>query len=142
MSYLPANTPLSDAPLVPGVTVLGELGRGANAVTYRVRRDGQDWAMKVYARQAGGGRPALLVLRREAALLTWVDHPGLLRRRVQERARYRVAAVAIRADCHPEVDESGLPTRLDHDVGWLHVSVYQPDPVHRGQCLRHRPAHP
>ena len=79
MSYVSASTASSDAPRVPGVTVLDELGRGANAVTYRVRRDGRDWAMKVYARAPGGGRPALLVLRREAALLTWVDHPGLPR---------------------------------------------------------------
>jgi len=64
-------------PPVPGVTVLGELGRGANAVTYRVRRDGRDWAMKVYAGRAGAGRAALLALRREAAQLTWVNHPGL-----------------------------------------------------------------
>lgn len=77
MTYASGNAVSSDAPLVPGVTVLGELGRGANAVTYRVRRDGRDWAMKVYARQADGGRAALLSLRREAALLTWVDHPGL-----------------------------------------------------------------
>ncbi|RSM61648.1 hypothetical protein DMB66_24340 [Actinoplanes sp. ATCC 53533] len=79
MTYVAANSTPSGAPRVPGVTVLDELGRGANAVTYRVRRDGRDWAMKVYARTPGGGRPALLVLRREAALLTWVDHPGLPR---------------------------------------------------------------
>ncbi|RSM64533.1 hypothetical protein DMB66_19610 [Actinoplanes sp. ATCC 53533] len=64
-------------PRVQGVTVLGELGRGANAVTYRVRRDGTDWAMKVYAGRAGAGRAALLTLRREAAQLAWVGHPGL-----------------------------------------------------------------
>jgi len=79
VTYVAASSTPSGAPRVPGVTVLDELGRGANAVTYRVRRDGRDWAMKVYARTPGGGRPALLVLRREAALLTWVDHPGLPR---------------------------------------------------------------
>ena len=68
---------VSDAPRVPGVTVQEELGRGANAVTYRVRRHERDWAMKVYGRQAGDARPALLGLRREAALLTWVGHSGL-----------------------------------------------------------------
>jgi len=79
VTYVAARSAPSGAPRVPGVTVLDELGRGANAVTYRVLRDGRDWAMKVYARTPGGGRPALLVLRREAALLTWVDHPGLPR---------------------------------------------------------------
>ncbi|WP_030435667.1 diguanylate cyclase [Actinoplanes subtropicus] len=69
---------VADPPAVPGVEVLGVLGRGASAVTYRVRRDGRDWAMKVYA-DAGAGRSGLLALRREAALLTWVDHAGLTR---------------------------------------------------------------
>ena len=62
---------------MPGVAVLAELGRGAHAVTYRVRRDDRDWAMKVYGAQPDAGRAALLALRREAALLMWVDHSGL-----------------------------------------------------------------
>jgi hypothetical protein len=64
---------------LPGVAIVSELGRGASAVTYRVLRDGRDYAMKVYAGPAGAGREALLALRREATLLTWVDHPALTR---------------------------------------------------------------
>ncbi|HEV7960967.1 MAG TPA: diguanylate cyclase [Actinoplanes sp.] len=71
-------TATADAPRAPGVTVIDELGRGANAVTYRIRRAGRDWAMKAYAAEPDGGRAALLALRREAALLMWVDHPGLI----------------------------------------------------------------
>ena len=67
----------SGVPEVPGIAVLAELGRGAHAVTYRARRDDHDWAMKVYAAQPDTGRAALLALRREAALLMWVGHPGL-----------------------------------------------------------------
>ncbi|RSM40104.1 hypothetical protein DMB66_57560 [Actinoplanes sp. ATCC 53533] len=61
----------------PGVTVLGELGRGARTVVYRVTRDGHDRAMKVFP---GGSDPAAMQdLRREAALLAWTDHPALPR---------------------------------------------------------------
>jgi diguanylate cyclase (GGDEF)-like protein len=58
----------------PGVTVLGELGRGTQTVVYRVSRDGRDWAMKVFL---GSDSAALPALRREASLLAWTNHPGL-----------------------------------------------------------------
>jgi diguanylate cyclase (GGDEF)-like protein len=57
-----------------GVTVLAELGRGAQTVVYRVSRDGRDWAMKVFP-----DGTALPALRREASLLAWTNHPGLPR---------------------------------------------------------------
>ncbi|WP_030443038.1 diguanylate cyclase [Actinoplanes subtropicus] len=60
-----------------GVTILAELGRGAQTVVYRVRRDGRDWAMKVFP--AGAGDAATPALRREASLLAWTNHPGLPR---------------------------------------------------------------
>ena len=60
----------------PGVTVLAELGRGAQTVVYRVSRDGRDWAMKVFL---GSDAAALPALRREASLLAWTNHPGLPR---------------------------------------------------------------
>jgi len=59
------------------VTVVGELGRGAHGVVYRVRRGGQDWAMKVFTDPVDAHGAALVALRREAALLAWVGHPGL-----------------------------------------------------------------
>jgi diguanylate cyclase (GGDEF)-like protein len=46
------------------VTVLAELGRGAQTVVYRVRRDGRDWAMKAFL---GSDAAAGAGLRREAA---------------------------------------------------------------------------
>jgi eukaryotic-like serine/threonine-protein kinase len=56
----------------PGVTVVGELGRGAQTVVHRVRRDGREWAMKIFPDVRGDD-----ALRREAALLAWINHPGL-----------------------------------------------------------------
>jgi diguanylate cyclase (GGDEF)-like protein len=63
--------------LPAGVTVVGELGRGAHGVVYHVRRGGRDWAMKVFSDPVGADDAALMALRREAALLAWVGHPGL-----------------------------------------------------------------
>ena len=78
---------------LPGFEVLAELGGGAGSTVYRVRRvgvqDDEEYALKLLHRPldpaapaAGGGRSggdALAALRREAALLTAVDHPGLPR---------------------------------------------------------------
>jgi signal transduction histidine kinase/CheY-like chemotaxis protein len=59
--------------------MLAELGRGGRTIVYRVRRDGRDWAMKVFP---GGGDAEFAALRREAAVIAWIDHPVLPR--VQE----------------------------------------------------------
>ena len=68
-----------DAPAVlPGMHVIGELGRGAQSVVYRVRRDGSDFAAKVLLSRAGSpDATASALFRREAALLAWVNHRGL-----------------------------------------------------------------
>jgi signal transduction histidine kinase len=63
----------------PDGTTLGELGRGGRTIVYRVRRHGSDWAMKVFP---GGGDDEFAALRREAAVIAWIDHPVLPR--VQE----------------------------------------------------------
>lgn len=61
-----------------GLEVVGELGRGAYAAVYRVRRDGVDYALKALHHQPDdvAGR-SLLEFRREAALLALLDHPGV-----------------------------------------------------------------
>jgi diguanylate cyclase (GGDEF)-like protein len=61
-----------------GLEVVGELGCGAHAAVYRVRRDGVDYALKALHRQADdpAGR-SLSAFRREAALLARLDHPGV-----------------------------------------------------------------
>nr|WP_176985321.1 diguanylate cyclase [Asanoa ishikariensis] len=77
--------------LSPDVEVLGELGRGGNAVVYRVRRKGAIMALKLLHpgradeinTQAGmvttPPTQELTILRREAALMAAVGHPGLPR---------------------------------------------------------------
>jgi serine/threonine protein kinase len=61
---------------------LGELGRGAHTVVYKVRRtrDGAEYALKLLESSgpAGDGRSAA-GFRREAALLACLDHPALAR---------------------------------------------------------------
>jgi serine/threonine protein kinase len=61
---------------------LGELGRGAHTVVYKVRRtqDGAEYALKLLETSgpAGDGRSAA-GFRREAALLACLDHPALAR---------------------------------------------------------------
>jgi eukaryotic-like serine/threonine-protein kinase len=67
-----------------GYAVLAEIGRGAAASVYRVRRDGDDreYALKVLdlgAAGAGSRVAALAAFRRQAALLASLRHPGLIR---------------------------------------------------------------
>jgi eukaryotic-like serine/threonine-protein kinase len=62
---------------VPGFTLIGELGRGAGTVVYRVTRDGADWAMKVRLASGGATELDLAAFRREAALLALANHPSL-----------------------------------------------------------------
>jgi diguanylate cyclase (GGDEF)-like protein len=69
----------TDAPAVGGVTVLGELGRGAQSVVYRVRRGAADFAMKVLHSSLDGDPQAVAAFRREAALLALAGHSGLAR---------------------------------------------------------------
>ncbi|WP_269329913.1 diguanylate cyclase [Kineosporia babensis] len=74
---------------VPGFVNLGELGSGAGSTVFRVRRagveDGHEYALKWLDKpfEATTGEheipPSMVELRREAAMLTAVDHPGLPR---------------------------------------------------------------
>ncbi|HEU5107048.1 MAG TPA: serine/threonine-protein kinase, partial [Micromonosporaceae bacterium] len=66
-------------PVVEGVSVLGELGRGAQSVVYRVSRGGAEFAMKVLRSAHGGDDRAVTAFRREAALLALAGHDGLAR---------------------------------------------------------------
>jgi diguanylate cyclase (GGDEF)-like protein len=60
------------------IEVLGALGQGSQAVVYRVRRDGHEYALKVL-RAASVDEAALRAFHREAALLACVDHSGIPR---------------------------------------------------------------
>jgi diguanylate cyclase (GGDEF)-like protein len=61
----------------PDLEVISQLGRGAQTVVYRVRRHGDEYALKVLPSADAG--LALAALRREAALLGCVGHPLLPR---------------------------------------------------------------
>ncbi|MFB9319248.1 diguanylate cyclase [Cryptosporangium minutisporangium] len=72
-------------PEVPGLVLLGELGRGNDTVVYRARRENSggpatpDYAVKVLGIAASVGAHARQRFRREAAVLACVDHPGVVR---------------------------------------------------------------
>ena len=76
-SVVPAQDSPAAPGSVPGVRLAGELGRGAYTVVYRAERAGRYYALKVL-RGPGSPRETVL-LRREAALLASLDHPGLTR---------------------------------------------------------------
>ena len=73
---LPSD-PRPSVPSVLGFTMIGELGRGAGTVVYRVRRDGADWAMKVRLASGVVNQRELTAFRREAALLALANHAAL-----------------------------------------------------------------
>ncbi|MEV4636771.1 diguanylate cyclase [Actinoplanes sp. NPDC049548] len=56
-----------------------ELGRGAQTSVFRARRGADRYAVKVLRGAAADAPDAVLDLRREAALLASLDHPGILR---------------------------------------------------------------
>src|SRR4051794_40873852 len=64
-------------PLEDDVTVIDTLGRGAQTVVYRIRRDGIDYAMKVPERPTGDEDRVAAEFYREAALLARVGAPGV-----------------------------------------------------------------
>ncbi|MET0418569.1 MAG: AAA family ATPase, partial [Actinoplanes sp.] len=74
-----AGTAREAQPGPAGLEVLGEIGRGSQAVVYRVRRGGELYALKVLRAMADHDEAAAVALRREVALLATVDHPGLAR---------------------------------------------------------------
>jgi diguanylate cyclase (GGDEF)-like protein len=80
--------PAADGWHSAGFEVLGAVGRGSHSVVYRVRRhaDGAEYALKLFSSGAappgsdpGADGSAGLALRREAALLATVNHPGVAR---------------------------------------------------------------
>jgi diguanylate cyclase (GGDEF)-like protein len=64
---------------VAGLHVLGEIGRGAQAVVYRVRRGDSVYAMKVLHVTGMADEEYAQAFRREAALLASINDPGLAR---------------------------------------------------------------
>src|SRR5439155_17266922 len=63
----------------PGLEIAEELGRGAQTVVYRARRQGVDYALKMLRQSVYADDAAWVAFRREAATLTSVAHPGLTR---------------------------------------------------------------
>lgn len=63
---------------IPGLTIHEELGHGTQAVVFRARRYGVDYALKVLRASVFSEASALTSFRREAALLACVDHPGVV----------------------------------------------------------------
>jgi len=68
-------------PRLPGLVLIGELGRGSDTVVYRARREdtGLEYAVKILGLAASVGEEARHRFRREAAVLACVDHPGVVR---------------------------------------------------------------
>lgn len=62
-----------------GFDVLAEIGRGAQAVVYRVTRGPHEFALKVLRPDGPDDSSRVVAFCREAALLACVDHPGLAR---------------------------------------------------------------
>jgi eukaryotic-like serine/threonine-protein kinase len=62
-----------------GLEVLGELGQGDQAVVYRARRQGTEYAVKVLRRDATRHPDVVRDFHRQAALLACADDPGLPR---------------------------------------------------------------
>jgi hypothetical protein len=62
-----------------GLEVLGELGRGDQAVVHHARRGGADYAVKVMRSDGGRHADAVRDFHRQAALLARTDDPGLPR---------------------------------------------------------------
>ena len=64
---------------LPGMTILNEIGRGAYSVVYRCERNGVHYAVKVPHDAVEINREASIALRKEAAALATLNHPGLLK---------------------------------------------------------------
>jgi diguanylate cyclase (GGDEF)-like protein len=64
---------------VAGVEVVAEVGRGAHAVVFRVRRGARPYALKVFRSTWRDDDVRGAAFRREAALLAGVNHPGVVR---------------------------------------------------------------
>ena len=64
---------------VAGLELLGEIGRGAQAVVHRVRRGGVEYALKLLRHDTRPHPEQAREFRRQAALLACIQNPGLPR---------------------------------------------------------------
>ncbi|MBT0771709.1 diguanylate cyclase [Kineosporia sp. J2-2] len=126
---------------LPGFEVLGQLGGGAGSTVYRVRRAGVDdegeYALKLLDRAEG-----LTALRREAALLTAVDHPGLPRVHevgVAERRPYLVMDLVRGTSLAEVLGRGALPPER---VVALALDVIEPLAAVHARGLVHRDLKP
>ncbi|SHN42717.1 diguanylate cyclase [Cryptosporangium aurantiacum] len=133
-------------PRVPGLVLLGEIGRGNDTVVYRARREstggppGPDYAVKVLGVAASVGEPARHRFRREAAVLACVDHPGVVRVHavgevdgrpylVMELVEGRSLAETLHAGALSQADTAALGAAVAdalsaaHRVGLVHRDV-------------------
>src|SRR5688572_32245188 len=62
-----------------GLRLEAELGRGADTTVYRAGRGGERYALKRSRDDVGNSTSMVTAMRREAALLACVEHPGVLR---------------------------------------------------------------
>nr|WP_269328056.1 diguanylate cyclase [Kineosporia mesophila] len=126
---------------------MGQLGGGAGSTVYRVRRravgkagelqDSQEYALKLLDRPDG-----LAGLRREAALLTAVDHPGLPRVHqvgVAERRPFLVMDLVRGTSLADELTRGALPAER---VVALVLDVIEPLAAVHARGLVHRDLKP
>ncbi|MBN1172449.1 MAG: diguanylate cyclase [Micromonosporaceae bacterium] len=62
---------------IPGLRLLGVVGRGARSIVYRAERNGRQYAVKMQLEP--GSAEESIEFTREAALLAVLSHPGLVR---------------------------------------------------------------
>jgi len=123
--------------------VVAELGRGAYAAVYRIRRDGVDYAVKALDPAAIVDDATVVAFRREATLLARVDHPAVPRvfdvglsggrpYLVMEYVDGRPLSAAIAAARFDEAgfDEAGI-ARLGADVADALAAAHRAGLVHR-----------
>jgi len=123
--------------------VVAELGRGAYAAVYRIRRDEIDYAVKALDPAAIVDDATVVAFRREAALLARVNHPAVPRvfdvglsggrpYLVMEYVDGRPLSAAIAAARFDEAgfDEAGI-ARLGADVADALAAAHRAGLVHR-----------
>jgi diguanylate cyclase (GGDEF)-like protein len=121
-----------------GLDVIEELGRGAHAVVYRVRRGESEYALKTLRTDTASSTGAAEAVRREAGLLACVDHPAV--GRVYEvgdldGAPYLVLELIEGVSLAQTFDHGPLPVsqavRLVADVAGALAAAHRVGVVHR-----------
>src|SRR5882724_51312 len=124
-----AATPATSGALeitdIPGIEVLGTLGRGANATVYRVRHGDGEYALKVL--EGVTGPAELAAFRREAALLAGAVHTGLIR--IHEVGLTAGRPLADELTAGPLAEDRA--TRLAADLAGALAAVHRAGLVHR-----------